>query len=127
MDDQAESMVANGDNLNAISDGLESDFSESHSTTSHTAVQYDTKPILSALPIDIVSDIFIMACEDVRNLETDLFHPLPPVQFLIGSVCKAWRELAWSTPVHSSTLAPSQDFSFAKSLSHSEATASRLD
>ncbi|KAH9474589.1 hypothetical protein JR316_0013051 [Psilocybe cubensis] len=54
------------------------------------------RSVLSSLPNEVISQIFLFMCAP----ETSVWEFLcfPPTQFLIGSVCKEWRQIAWSTP-----------------------------
>ncbi|KDR77034.1 hypothetical protein GALMADRAFT_426012 [Galerina marginata CBS 339.88] len=49
-------------------------------------------PIMSLLSLDVLTSIFALACEGPRSIWE------PPVQFLIGGICREWRRIAWSTP-----------------------------
>jgi len=51
-----------------------------------------TTPMMSILPLDVFVEIFYAACIDDVELSKH------PSQFLIGSVCRAWRHVAWTTP-----------------------------
>ncbi|KDR77155.1 hypothetical protein GALMADRAFT_246391 [Galerina marginata CBS 339.88] len=53
-----------------------------------------TSPIMSSLPFDILSEIFIATSLSESRFE----RKTRPVQFLIGRICRAWRSIAWSTP-----------------------------
>ncbi|KDR77157.1 hypothetical protein GALMADRAFT_225295 [Galerina marginata CBS 339.88] len=53
-----------------------------------------TSPIMSSLPIDILSEIFVTM---TRN-QSPIMNRMPSIQFLIGRICRAWRRIAWSTP-----------------------------
>lgn len=55
----------------------------------------DTTPPISSLSIEIISEIFILACSG----QTSSRGNCKPVQFHIGSVCKSWQNLAWTTPL----------------------------
>ncbi|PPQ68104.1 hypothetical protein CVT25_014267 [Psilocybe cyanescens] len=65
-------------------------------TINQVGPQNGPSPIMASLPLDIVSEIFLTACADPNQELYDTSRL--PVQFLIGEICKAWREFAWSTP-----------------------------
>ncbi|KAH9474592.1 hypothetical protein JR316_0013054 [Psilocybe cubensis] len=54
------------------------------------------RSVLSSLPKEVMSQIFLFMCS-LADSPFGLWM-FKPDQFLIGSVCKEWREIAWSTP-----------------------------
>ncbi|KAF9551068.1 hypothetical protein CPC08DRAFT_715182 [Agrocybe pediades] len=60
-------------------------------------------PILS-LPAEILVEIFLLFCDLQKKEPSKLVLQHPPA-FVIGSVCRAWRRLVWSTPRMWGTLA----------------------
>ncbi|KDR86095.1 hypothetical protein GALMADRAFT_235326 [Galerina marginata CBS 339.88] len=55
-------------------------------------------PITSRMPPEVVSSIFEF-CLPPTPCDSDCFHTLSKGEPLkLGAVCRAWREIAWSTP-----------------------------
>ncbi|KDR77090.1 hypothetical protein GALMADRAFT_428345 [Galerina marginata CBS 339.88] len=54
-----------------------------------------TSLIMSTLPLDVLTEIFAVICEKPT---ASFDYGALPGQFQIGAVCRAWREIAWSTP-----------------------------
>jgi len=53
-----------------------------------------TSSIISMLPLDVISEIFFLVYEvqDKRNFG------ILRAPFILGRICKAWRQIVWSTP-----------------------------
>ena len=80
---------------------------ELHIQETHTrsVVNEAQDSTISHLPVELVSNIFMLS--DPYPVETEEFpHPLlnaswtatGKYQFSLGTVCRAWRNIVWSTP-----------------------------
>lgn len=51
-------------------------------------------PFMEKLPLEVIANIFelIIQSQDKHNF------PKVPIQFFLGKICKAWRDIVWTTP-----------------------------
>jgi len=56
-------------------------------------------PIIQLLPAEVVSDIFEFCLPDFYTFDAKCeIQPVSVTPFLLGAICRRWREIAWTTP-----------------------------
>ena len=82
-------------------------------TNSRTDMNANHDPFVLKLPPEIGSHIFLLSMGERDTIEVNQRKVMAlPTPFLLGAVCRGWRQLAWSTPELWTSLA----FSFSDSM-----------